>query len=160
MADIKISGIIKESIVDGDGIRYVVFTQGCPHKCKGCHNPETHDFNGGFLKSIDEIFNEISSNPLLKGVTFSGGEPFCQQDGLLLLAKKVKELGKDIWCYSGYEYDEIKETQLMDYIDILVDGPFIEQEKDLLLKFRGSKNQRVIDVKKSKQQNKIVLLYE
>ncbi|MEG1028208.1 MAG: anaerobic ribonucleoside-triphosphate reductase activating protein, partial [Oscillospiraceae bacterium] len=142
------------------GIRYVIFTQGCPHNCKGCHNPETHDFNGGNFKSIDEIFNEISANPLLKGVTFSGGEPFCQQDSLVLLSQKIKELNKDIWCYTGYLYEDIKDTKLIDYIDVLVDGPFIEQQKDLLLKFRGSQNQRIIDVKKTKQQNKIVILYE
>lgn len=156
-------GIVKESIVDGIGIRYVIFTQGCPHNCKGCHNPETHEFVVKKNVCADEILEDIKKNPLLKGVTFSGGEPFCQSEPLLYIAKKVKEMGKDIWCYSGYTFDELEKNphpfsaELLELVDVLVDGKFILEERDLRLKFRGSKNQRVIDCKKTREMGKITL---
>ena len=160
---LKISGVVSESIVDGAGIRYVVFTQGCLHNCEGCHNPETHDLNGGKLKSIDEIFDEVSRNPLLKGVTFSGGEPFLQVEKLIELAKNIKAINKDIWCYSGFSYEQLiankapNSLELLKLIDVLVDGKFELKQRDLTLLFRGSKNQRIIDCKKSLKKNEIVL---
>lgn len=154
---IKVSGIIKESIVDGPGIRLVVFVQGCPHHCKGCHNPQTHDFDGGKDILIKDIVDEINKNPLLSGVTFSGGEPFCQAKQLTELAKEVHKYGLNIITYTGYEFeylighfnDKNSWYELLENIDILIDGPFMLEERSLDLKFRGSKNQRVIDVKKS-----------
>ncbi|MEG2259298.1 MAG: 4Fe-4S cluster-binding domain-containing protein, partial [Oscillospiraceae bacterium] len=102
MSTLKIAGIVGDSITDGPGIRTAVFVQGCPHKCEGCHNPQSHDFNGGTEMDIDEIFKKIEQNPLLSGVTFSGGEPFCQAGGLAELGKKVKSLGLEIAIYTGY----------------------------------------------------------
>lgn len=160
---VKLSGVVKESIVDGKGIRYTVFTQGCPHNCEGCHNPNTHDFDKGYWQSIDVIFEEVKNNPLLKGITLSGGEPFCQAEVLLELVKKVKAIGKDVWAYSGYTYDELQRQpqpfakELLDEIDVLVDGRFILNQRDLTLLFRGSKNQRVIDCKKTRETGEIVL---
>ncbi len=154
---IRLSGIIKESIVDGPGIRYVVFTQGCPHHCEGCHNPDTHSFDGGYDGEAEDILKDFKKNPLLSGITFSGGEPFCQPEPLLELAKEVHSLKKNVISYSGYTFEELLKLseknqairELMENIDYLIDGKFILAEKTLMLKFRGSKNQRIIDVKKS-----------
>ena len=152
---LRINGIIAESIVDGPGIRYVVFVQGCPHRCEGCHNPETHDFSGGHAAEEDAIVGEIAENPLLSGVTFSGGEPFCQGAPLAAIARRVHGLGLDVMVYSGYTLEQLKEKaktdagvrDLLQETDTLVDGPFILAERDLTLTFRGSRNQRVIDLK-------------
>ena len=115
---LKIQGIIKQSSVDGEGIRYVIFCQGCPHHCKGCHNPETWNPDKGYFIETDDILEEIKYDPLLDGVTFSGGEPFLQQKPLIDLAKKIKDLGLDIWCYTGYEYEEVTtEIEEIPYID-------------------------------------------
>ncbi len=154
---IRISGIINESIVDGPGIRMVIFAQGCRHNCKGCHNPQTHSFDGGELIEIDEIVEKIRKNPLLDGVTFSGGEPFEQADAFAALAKKIKELGLNVMVYSGYTFEQLIQNsndrkgwmELLNNAKILVDGPFILEQKDLLLKFRGSSNQRIINIEKS-----------
>lgn len=152
---LKISGLIEESIVDGRGIRYVVFTQGCPHHCKGCHNPETHDPSGGRIETTERIFQEFSENPILKGITFSGGEPFQQPLPLAELAEKVHEAGKDVTCYTGYTFEElIRENdpdrmKLLRNCDVLIDGKFVEERKNLELLFRGSENQRILDVPKS-----------
>ena len=154
---IRISGIINESIVDGPGIRMVIFAQGCRHNCKGCHNPQTHSFDGGELIKIDEIVEKIRKNPLLDGVTFSGGEPFEQADAFAALAKKIKELGLNVMVYSGYTFEQLIQNsndrkgwmELLNNAKILVDGPFIQEQKDLLLKFRGSSNQRIINIEKS-----------
>lgn len=160
--DIRISGIVEESIVDGPGIRYVVFTQGCVHNCKGCHNPETHSLDGGKLMDTDEIFKDFKIDPLLKGITFSGGEPFLQPEPLIGLGKKVHEFGKEVLCYSGYTFEYLiqsgdeKKLALLKECDILIDGKFIEEEKNLELHFRGSENQRIIDVKKSLLEQKTV----
>lgn len=162
---LRIAGVVKESIVDGPGIRFVVFCQGCPHGCPGCHNAVTHDFDGGYDCSIETILKEIDRNPLLSGVTFSGGEPVCQPEGFLALAEGVKERGLDIIMYSGYTFEEIsamaKERkplkELFSRIDILIDGRYMESQRDLTLRFRGSRNQRVIDVKSSLKQGKVVL---
>lgn len=166
--ELKISGIVSESIVDGPGIRYVIFTQGCPHHCKGCHNPQTHDFHGGKPAEREAILRDIKENPLLGGVTFSGGEPFAQPEPLADLAKELKKLGKHLMVYTGYTYEELLQMaeqrpaieELLSQTDILVDGPYVEAERDLTLKFRGSANQRVIDLNKTRDSGTIVLYQE
>lgn len=154
MVEIRIAGIIEESIVDGPGIRLVVFTQGCNHNCKGCHNPETHAFDGGELIAVDKIIKMIKENPLLDGITFSGGEPFDQAKECSVLAKSVKALGLNIVTYTGYTFEEMLEREefrsLLEETDILIDGKFEIDKKTQMLKFRGSENQRIIDLKNSR----------
>ncbi|MCQ2544823.1 MAG: anaerobic ribonucleoside-triphosphate reductase activating protein [Clostridia bacterium] len=166
MADsLRIAGIMRESIVDGPGIRFAVFCQGCPHACPGCHNPETHDFNGGSEVKIDRIIEEFDKNPMLAGITFSGGEPMCQPDGFAVLGKLVKERGKTITIFSGYTLEQLlaraKESkataELLMMCDVLIDGPFVQSKRDLTLQFRGSSNQRVIDMNKTREEGRIVL---
>ena len=162
---IRIAGIEEESIVDGPGIRLVVFTQGCSHKCRGCHNPQTHNYHGGYEIEIDDIIKMIESNPLLDGITISGGEPFEQAYGASKLAKSVKKLGLNVITYTGYTFEEIisnashdeRFRDLLLETDILIDGRFEISERDLTLPFRGSRNQRIIDVKNSLINKKIVL---
>lgn len=164
--EIKLAGTINDSIVDGPGFRYTIFVQGCPHKCEGCHNPETHDFNGGKVSDTDTLVTAIKGNPLLDGVTFSGGEPFCQTKPLVFLAQQIRELnGLDIVSYTGYTFEYLTEhsneengyLKLLSLCDYLVDGKFEQDKKSYELRFRGSTNQRIIDVKKSLQGNKVVL---
>ncbi len=157
MTQLKISGIIRESIVDGPGMRFVVFCQGCPHRCEGCHNPQTHDFEGGNYCSTERLVEEIKKDPIIKGVTFSGGEPFCQPEAFSGLADEVIKLGMNIYVYSGYTFEELVElgktkpevTELLKKCDVLVDGRYESDKRTLALPFRGSTNQRLIDVKKS-----------
>ena len=162
---IRIAGVIRESIVDGKGLRFTLFTQGCPHRCKGCHNPETHDINGGYDISAEKIIAEFNKNPLLAGITFSGGEPMLQAKELIPVAKAVTEKGKNCWIYSGWTFEELLSkndesiNKLLSLCEVLVDGKFIEEEKDLNLLFRGSKNQRLIDLTKSLKEN-YAILYE
>jgi len=154
---LRISGTANDSIVDGPGIRYTIFTQGCPHHCPGCHNPQTHDFCGGKFVNTDELLLKIKKNPLLDGVTFSGGEPFCQAGVLAELGTEIKKLGLNIMTYTGYQYEYLVEHQndenhygeLLAVTDWLVDGRFIESLKSLELEFRGSSNQRIIDLRQS-----------
>ena len=152
---INYAGIIKESIVDGEVMRYVIFVQGCPHHCNGCHNPETWEFVDRKHIDIDTIVQEAGSDILLQGITFSGGEPFCQVKELVKLAKKIREKLPffDIWSYSGYTFEELyhdaSKRPLLEEIDVLVDGRFVLKERDISLQFRGSRNQRLIDVQKS-----------
>ncbi|MEG1929776.1 MAG: anaerobic ribonucleoside-triphosphate reductase activating protein [Anaerovorax sp.] len=149
---LRLAGIVRESIVDGPGLRFVVFAQGCPHHCQDCHNQGTHDFQGGFDCSAENVLKEMDKNPLLAGVTFSGGEPFCQSEAFYELALKVKERKLHLLAFSGYTLDELLEmsscnpwiAKLLGCIDTLIDGPFIAEEKDLTLQFRGSKNQRYV----------------
>lgn len=149
---LRVAGFIDDSIVDGPGIRFTIFTQGCPHHCPGCHNPQTHSFDGGKLYSIAEILSMIDHNPLLYGVTFSGGEPFCQPKELLLLAEEIKKRHLHLAIYSGFYYDQLcamgqttpEISQLLQLSDWLIDGPFVETEKDLTLDFRGSRNQHIL----------------
>ncbi|WP_353096504.1 anaerobic ribonucleoside-triphosphate reductase activating protein [Tissierella praeacuta] len=152
MEQIRIAGIEEESIVDGPGIRLVIFTQGCNHNCIGCHNPETHSFRGGKLIDIEDIVNMIKENPLLDGITLSGGDPFEQAVECSVLAKRVKNLGLNVVTYTGYTFEEIltnkKFRQLLLQTDILIDGKFEVSKKSMVLQFRGSTNQRIIDVKK------------
>lgn len=163
--EIRLAGVIRESIVDGPGIRLTVFTQGCPHNCPGCHNPQTHDFDGGYMSDTDNILKAIKENPMLQGVTFSGGEPFMQCRPLIALAKECHKLGLNIMVYTGYTFENLlagfKENpqwkELLENTDILVDGPFILQQRSLMLHFRGSKNQRILDVPRSLSEGKAVL---
>lgn len=162
--------ITRDSIVDGPGLRAVIWTQGCKHNCKGCHNPSTHDFNGGFLMNLHEIEETLKSLKLQKGITFSGGEPFEQPLACIEIAKMAKQLRLDIWCYTGYIFEKLIDEEdtgykegwkeFLEYIDVLIDGPFMIEKKNLLLRFRGSENQRIIDVKKSLKNNKVVLKEE
>lgn len=151
---LNISGISDDSIVDGPGLRYTIFVQGCPHDCQGCHNPQTHSFEGGEVRTLGSLMNEIRENPLLYGVTFSGGEPFCQPEPLAILGCELKKAGLHIMSYSGYTYEQLSQraveepgvAALLDVTDILVDGPFVLAQRDLELLYRGSSNQRLIDL--------------
>lgn len=161
---IRMAGVVRESIVDGPGLRMAVFCQGCPHDCEGCHNQETHDFNGGYDCEIYKIVDAVAADPLLDGVTFSGGEPFCQPEAFYNLAVALRELRPDIslMAYSGYTYEELKAMKseavelLLSQIDLLVDGRFVLAQRDLTLLFRGSSNQRIIDMKKTREEGRPV----
>jgi len=159
--NIRICGLVNDSIVDGPGLRLTVFTQGCPHHCPGCHNPQSHSFEGGQLRDIDEILTMAKENPLLDGITLSGGEPFCQPEACAQIAVGAHKLGLNVWCYTGYSYENLlaskEKRALLEQVDILVDGPFILEERSLGIRFRGSKNQRIIDVKNSLLENRVVL---
>ncbi|CCJ34338.1 anaerobic ribonucleoside-triphosphate reductase activating protein [Caloramator australicus] len=159
---IKVAGIEKESFVDGPGIRYTIFAQGCKHKCKGCHNPSTHDFDKGFWMKVEEIYEDILKRRFIDGVTFTGGDPFFQAEAFSYLAKMLKKENYHIVAYTGFYFEELLKEEsfmgLLKNVDVLVDGPFILEERDLKLKFRGSRNQRVIDVKKSLELNKVVTI--
>ncbi|MGE5371805.1 MAG: anaerobic ribonucleoside-triphosphate reductase activating protein [Solirubrobacterales bacterium] len=154
---IRLCGFTRESIVDGPGIRAVVFAQGCSKKCRGCHNPQTWDFSGGYEMDTESIIREIGATRLLRGVTFSGGEPFLQPHAFLEIARAVKLMGLDILVFTGNTFEELlvqaeKEPaiqELLGLTDILIDGPFVEEEKDLSLAFRGSRNQRILDLRAS-----------
>ena len=150
--ELRVSGIVEESVVDGPGIRFVVFTQGCPHHCKGCHNPQTHDPAGGRVTDTREILERFAENPLLSGITFSGGEPFLQPGPLCVIAREVKNLGKNVVTYTGYVFEELLSrtadpmvARLLALTDILIDGPYVEALRDLSLQYRGSRNQRILD---------------
>lgn len=155
-----------DSIVDGEGIRTVIWFQGCSHNCYKCHNPESHDFNGGFIKSISSIKEEIDELEFQNGITFSGGDPLYQPEALYEIAKYVHEKGLNVWCYTGFTFEKLLEMssnndiikKVLEEIDVLVDGPFINTKKSLNVKFRGSTNQRIIDVKKSLKSSQIVLI--
>lgn len=160
--DLRISDIISDSIVDGPGLRLTVFLQGCIHNCKGCHNPETHSLDGGRIVSAEYILEKFFENPLLDGITFSGGEPLLQPEPIAFIAEKVKEKGFNVIIYTGFTWEKIIEKRddfigLLKYTDILIDGPFIEELKSYDLDFKGSANQRAIDVSKSLFYNKIIL---
>lgn len=160
---LRIAGTVRDSIVDGPGIRYVIFTQGCPHHCEGCHNPQTHDFAGGEVADVEGILQEIFANRLIGGVTFSGGEPFCQAAALVPVAEAVKAKGKHLMIYTGYLLEELQGVadenvqRLLSLADILVDGPFVLARRNLTLPYRGSENQRVIDMAKTREMGRIVL---
>ncbi|NLB36233.1 MAG: anaerobic ribonucleoside-triphosphate reductase activating protein [Clostridiales bacterium] len=161
---LRLAGVIKESIVDGPGWRFVVFAQGCPHNCESCHNPQTHDPDGGYETTVGNIINEVEKNPLLKGITLSGGEPFWQALSFSVLAKKAHELGLDVITYTGWTFNQILAgldahegwRELLSESDRLVDGRFILEQKTLSLPFRGSKNQRIINVKASLSEGRVI----
>lgn len=156
---LRIAGTVNDSIVDGPGIRFTIFTQGCQHHCVGCHNPETHDFNGGKDIDTSELIEKIKKNPLLDGVTFSGGEPFIQAEILAALGKEIKALGLNIVTYTGYTFEELYKNRdkngwdkLLEVTDYLIDGKFEIEKKDWTAKFRGSSNQRYLDCQASIRQ--------
>ena len=158
---LELSGIVSDSIVDGPGIRTTIFSQGCPHHCPGCHNPETWEFGCGTLIPVETVADIVKSNPLCRGVTFSGGEPFAQAAEFAELAALLKESGYEVASYSGYTFEALlKGTEdqklLLGTIDILIDGPFIQSQKSLEIAFRGSRNQRILDVRKSLAEGKAV----
>lgn len=165
---IRLAGIAYESLVNGPGIRRVLFSQGCRHNCPGCFNPDTHCFEGGELRDMDELLKDIKDNPILRGVTFSGGDPLEQADKFAYIAENVRKFGLTVWCYTGYTYEFIVEhadkhegwQKLLSNIDVLVDGEFKIELKDQSLKFRGSSNQRIIDVQESMKMGKIKTLYD
>lgn len=153
MTSLRIFGTADDSIVDGPGIRFAIFAQGCKHACPGCHNVESQDFKGGKLISIDELKMKIEANPLLAGITLTGGEPFEQPEPFLILSRWAKERGLNVWAYSGYTWDELisgipsaAAGTLLKEVDVLVDGPFVQALASYELKWRGSSNQRIIDV--------------
>ncbi len=158
--------IQRDSIVDGEGIRAVVWTQGCIHHCPGCHNPETHSFQKGFWIDVEEIKQKISQLEGQDGITFSGGDPMEQAEACAEIAEYCHSLGLNVWCYTGYTFEELMKRKkdfpfiqnFLENIDVLVDGRFILAEKSYDVIFRGSKNQRLIDVAKSLKKNKAVLL--
>lgn len=159
---LNLAGIEENSIVDGEGMRYAIFVQGCPHHCEGCHNPSTWDFKDNIQKDISEIINYIKDDFLCSGVTFSGGEPFTQATELIKLADEVHKLNKNVWCYTGYTFEQLMaftddKRELLNHIDVLVDGRFVLKERNTFLQFRGSNNQRVIDVKKTFSEGRVVL---
>ncbi len=162
---LRLFGEANDSIVDGPGIRYAVFVQGCPHNCDGCHNPGSHDPRGGYDGSTEEILEKILGNPLLDGVTFSGGEPFAQAKPLAALARGVKERGMNVVTYTGFDFEYLLENadadngyrELLNETDILIDGKFVLAERSIDLLFKGSKNQRILDVKKSMAEGRAVL---
>jgi anaerobic ribonucleoside-triphosphate reductase activating protein len=150
--------LMRDSIVDGEGIRTVIWTQGCSHKCPGCHNPQTHSFDDGFELDIEEVKEEIDALEGQDGITFSGGDPMFQVDAFTELAKMVKErTNKTIWMYTGFVYESIikdaKMSQILPFIDVLVDGPYKDELRDTSLRFRGSSNQRIIELKNGIAQN-------
>lgn len=155
MADtLNIAGVIGDSIVDGPGIRTVIFVQGCCHHCPGCHNPQSWAFGKGTDLTVDQLYAEVKANPLCRGVTFSGGEPFCQPLPLAVLARRLKADGYEVAAYSGYTFEELlagtpEQRELLQTLDVLVDGRFILVQRNLDLRFRGSENQRILDVSKS-----------
>ena len=159
---IRIAGVTNDSIVDGPGFRLAVFTQGCPHHCPGCHNPETHDSQGGHDADTAEIIAAMQKNPLLAGVTLTGGEPRMQPQACLELARAAHAAGKNVWCYTGFMFETLlKEADpqrlaLLRETDVLVDGPFLLAQRSLDVRFRGSRNQRLIDVQKSLSLGKTV----
>ena len=152
---LRVAGVIEESIVDGPGIRFVLFLQGCRLRCPGCQNPQTWDFYGGTLVPSDEVLARIRENPLVHGVTFSGGEPFEQAEALLPLAKELKAQGYHLMAFSGFTLEQLVQKPecraLLEQLDLLVDGPFIEAQKSLDLRFRGSCNQRILNMPRTRE---------
>ncbi len=154
-----------DSIVDGTGLRCVLWTQGCPHCCIGCHNPQTHDPNAGFEVSVESIKSELKKHFYLNGITFSGGEPMDQPSQCAEIAKFAHEIGFDVWCFTGYSFETLinkQDSSVLEFlkeIDVLVDGPFILSQKSLDVKFRGSTNQRLIDVKSSLKNNYVIEVF-
>ena len=160
---IRIAGTVNDSIVDGPGLRFTVFTQGCRHNCPGCHNPETHDFAGGHEEDTDALIGKMLKNPLLSGITLSGGDPLEQPLPCLALARAAHAHQLNVWVYTGYTWEELTrrndpdQMALLAATDVLVDGPFIQNERSLELKFCGSRNQRLIDVPTTLQKGEVTL---
>ena len=161
---IQLAGMVKESVVDGPGIRMVVFVQGCPHHCIGCHNPDTHDPAGGYESTTEEIIAALPDGKLVSGVTLSGGEPFQQPEAVAIIAAAAKDKGLSVVTYTGYRFEKLLEVaemnpavgQLLQNTNILVDGPYEQEKRDLSLAFRGSANQRLIDVPASLRDGAVI----
>lgn len=156
------SDLQSDSIIDGEGIRTVIWFQGCLHNCPGCHNPETHDLNSGVEYDIEDIKKKIDGLKYQNGITLSGGDPFFQPVAAKELADYAHEKGLNVWAYTGYTYENImaredEKKELLKSVDILVDGRFELEKKSLNCKFRGSTNQRIIDVKKSLEEGKVII---
>lgn len=147
----RILDIIPGTSVDGPGLRTSIYFAGCKHRCPACHNPQSWDFSGGTEMTLDEVLEIIVKNDF--DVTFTGGDPLYSVDEIIPLAKEIKRLGKDLWCYTGFSYETVaadeRMSRLLQYVDVLVDGEFVESLRDVALTFRGSSNQRLVDVKKS-----------
>ena len=149
---IRLFGLVTDSIVDGPGLRTAIFAQGCPRRCEGCHNPESWAFGTGTDMTVQDLFWRVKKNPLVRGLTLSGGEPMMQPEPLYLIAKAAKEKGMNVWCYTGFTLEELlrenraDRMRLLSAVDVLVDGPFRSHERSLDLLYRGSKNQRLIDM--------------
>ena len=160
---IRIAGMEPESVVDGPGYRFSIFTQGCPHGCPKCHNPETHDFLGGYTMDTAEIIAQLGENPLVRGVTLSGGEPMMQAAALCEIASAAREKGMSVWCYTGFTLEALENENredrmaLLALVDVLVDGPYIAARRSLDLLYRGSDNQRLIDMQATRRAGKICL---
>ena len=162
---IRLYGLQAESIVDGKGYRTAIFTQGCPHHCEGCHNPDSHTIDGGTDWVLDDVQKKYTNNPLLDGITLSGGEPFMQAQQCAELARRAHAGGLSVWTYSGYTLEALQsmagrnpdvEALLLE-TDVLIDGPFLLRERSLELPFCGSKNQRVIDMQKTRSTGEVTL---
>lgn len=159
-----IAGIEPESVVDGEGWRYVVFVQGCKHACKNCHNPQTWEMNTGKIFEVNDLVSDIKAsleaNILIDGVTISGGDPLYQAEEITELCKQLHELGINIWVYTGFVYEQVIQNEqmknILNYINVLVDGPFIESKKTLDINYIGSTNQRIIDIQKTLSNNEVV----
>lgn len=158
---LSILDIIEDTMVDGPGLRTAIYAAGCPNACPGCHNPESWDIRRGREMSTDEILEKVLTDPFAD-VTFSGGDPMFQPEGFTELAQAIKQRsGKNIWCYTGYTYERLlrnpRQAQLLSYIDVLVDGRYRQELRDEGLRFRGSSNQRLIDVQASLHRNEVVM---
>lgn len=161
---LRLAGIIEESVVDGPGLRSVLFSQGCRHDCLGCHNPETHSFSGGKFWTIPQLLKKITANSLVRGVTFSGGDPFEQAEGFAQLGSELRKLNYSVVTYTGYRFEELVDLgryqsnfiKLLEVTDILIDGKFELAKKDLSLPYRGSTNQRIIDVRKTMELGRLI----
>ncbi len=159
---IRIAGTVNDSVVDGPGLRFTIFTQGCPHGCKGCHNPETWDKEGGSFVDMDDLVNKWRKNPMIQGITLSGGEPLIQPEKILYLIKKAKETNLDVVIYTGYYYEKLIEmdnpviNEILNLADYLIDGPFIISKLNLNLMYRGSENQRIILLQETIKESKLI----
>jgi anaerobic ribonucleoside-triphosphate reductase activating protein len=160
----RIAGLVQDSIVDGPGFRFTVFTQGCPHNCQGCHNPDTHDPDGGREMTVKQVIDTMLSNPMTDGLTLSGGDPFVQAADCAEIAKAAHKNGLNVWTYTGWTYEKLWSLSeqdegikaLLNETDVLVDGPFILSQKSYDVPWRGSKNQRLIDMKATLESGKVV----
>jgi anaerobic ribonucleoside-triphosphate reductase activating protein len=159
---IQVAGTVGDSITDGPGLRFTLFVQGCPRRCPGCHNPTALEFHGGIPMAWEDLLAQIQRNPLLRGVTLSGGEPFCQAEALLPLCRALREKGYELAAYTGYTLEELltegspAQRELLSLVEVLVDGPFIQERRNLALPFRGSENQRILNVPASLKANQAV----
>ncbi len=162
----RIASTLTDSIVDGPGLRFTVFTQGCPHHCPGCHNPATHDPVGGREATLEELAAQMTASPMTRGLTLSGGDPFLQAGDCAGLARRARAAGLDVWTYTGYTWEEILAARdpaweaLLDATNVLVDGPFLLAQKSYSARFRGSENQRLIDVAASRNAGRVVLWHQ